>query len=377
MSWTQFQPMDSLLRAEGNGMTIDSTKVPAVGTVLEFNRAGRSTYTMTRAELYVPDTMADMLGFGIITPWYTLTYQSDGTPVYTSSLDDKFLVGTNDECIQTMLAICGEGAATDKLKSNLQRGNWTPGFSDIIPMAAPMMYKKGTGVTRVPKPAHYALGPTKYVEAFRVFRYRLQDYVGDRHIGPQLSSNSQEEKQLHWIIDSYDELRLTGYWDGNHSMSPTNGDDDSILGLISDKLVQAETWLSETFLDTRADFAVVYKDLLRCHIECAVRYKDGADSMIKDGTKVHIPSGCNDYGDARWIIRGMHKYCDYILNGDNPAYIYQLMKGRGYTGEHSLLVAAWFTMMFRAFCWQRIHYMVSGARVGSQYWNSILRIYIT
>lgn len=38
---------------------------------------------------------------------------------------------------------------------------------------------------------------------------------------------------------------------------------------------------------------------------------------------------------------------------------------------------AWFSMMFRAFCWQRSHVMITGtAPLPSEYWNSKLPVYI-
>jgi hypothetical protein len=158
---------------------------------------------------------------------------------------------------------------------------------------------------------------------------------------------------------------------------------------MADRLQEAEIWLTNKLPSLIPETKLSYVDLLRCQIECAVWYKDTTDKMIagkkkadivkmiKEKWKVDLPDEIDMNGDGKWIVSCIFTYVDYATQPKHSKYIYELMRQRGYAGTSSLLATAWFTIMFRAFCWQRIHYMVPGSRVGSQYWDSRLPIYIT
>ena len=180
---------------------------------------------------------------------------------------------------------------------------------------------------------------------------------------------------LDWVSEQLTIDAQTTRWDSNERANLPNPAEMADLDLIHQNFKEAEVWLKECTMGETS--LVPYEDLMRCHIECAVRYKDSADKLIRENNVRPIPHGVNVAGDGQWICYGMHKYFDYVEDGKNEKYILQMMKKRGYEGDHETLAEAWITMMFRAFCWQRLHYMVDGHKVGSEYWNSRQPVYIT
>jgi hypothetical protein len=358
MIWTQFRPDDSILRAEGGHMTITSTNVRSVGTILAFSRGQRSKPEMDKKELYIDVVEADMMGFGIVPVWY-----ADASSVFANPPEQGIRLGTAEECMETMILLCGDCPATTRLKEQLDRDRRMTGFSDIIPLAAPMMYKKGSTITRIPKPAHHAVGLTVYRQAFRVFRNRGQEYIDEqRRSGMTLN---QAEQVLRW----YDELNQYNEWSDERLTKSTNDQRAVFLNDVYDKCLKAQDWLGKL----NENGSLRYEDLMRCHIERAVYYRDDAERRIAS-KRTRNTYGGDLTDDGFRKLEGMHKYFDYI---ERDYLIFDSMKKCGYQGTHELLAEAWFTMIFRAFCWQRCHYMVDGQRVGSEYWNSQLPIYLT
>ncbi|KAJ9646422.1 hypothetical protein H2199_002471 [Coniosporium tulheliwenetii] len=398
MIWTQFRPGDSILRAEGNQMTITSTNVRSVGTILQFDMTLRKIPHMDLKELYIPKQEADKMGFGVVPVWYSGDRNTFGDPPRR-----EIRIGTPEDCVDTMKLLCGECPATVRLQDHLQRGRWTPGFSDIIPLASPFIYTKESSITRIPKPSHYAVGLTVFSEGFLVFGDRLEKYI-------------KKKQKLHKAVDQaecilgwYNKLKRYEEWVDENLVSPSNNQDTVFLHTVFDKGSAAQEYLEK--LNNKR--ILRYEDLMRCHIERAVFYKDDASQSIseeksktdskedakkdprtdskkepqKDSQKGSQEESKKDSkkeqqstsdvvatGDSAWKSKGMHKYFDYI---EDKELIFKAMKGLGYTESHDLLIQAWVTMIFRALCWHRCHYMVGGQRVPSQYWDSRFPIYLT
>jgi hypothetical protein len=315
---------------------------------------------MKKSDLYISTIEADMMGFGIVPVWY-----SDASSVFAHPPEQAIRVGTHEDCMETMISLCGDCPATTHLRQELDRDRRMPGFSDIIPLAAPIMYTEGSTITRIPQPAHHAVGLTVYRQAFTVFHHRLQEYI-DKNQGPG-NVLDQARDVLKW----YDDLNASPQWNDERRISSTNNEDAGFLRRVREKCVAAQKYLQ----DLNDKGILSYEDLMRCHIERAVFYRSNAIDKITRG-KARSTYGGDPTDDGRRKMEGMHMYFDYIENDDNPDLIFQSMTRRGYDGTHELLAQAWFTMIFRAFCWQRCHYMVWAQRVASEYWNSFLPIYL-
>jgi hypothetical protein len=68
------------------------------------------------------------------------------------------------------------------------------------------------------------------------------------------------------------------------------------------------------------------------------------------------------------------------LNFDYLPDIIKDMNEQGFNddgwGGQGSVTEAWLTMMFRAFCWHRCHFLVPGNRVPSEYYGSQMPVYI-
>ena len=171
MVWTDFRPEEGIMRAEGNGHILSSTSFRSIGMVLQYMNVGKSYYnwqlsrTSSPANLYVPTQEADMLGFGILAGCEALSIP-------------PFKIGTIGDVYASMNLLDRSHKASQKIKD--VRGiepNCTFGFSDLIPLAAPMMRLRGSTVIRLPIPTEYWGGLTLHIEGFVVFHNRLTDYV--------------------------------------------------------------------------------------------------------------------------------------------------------------------------------------------------------
>ena len=172
MIWRQFEPLDGNLRAEGNGHTISSAAVRSMKTVLTIGIQD----TLPKADdadghdkVYIPVEAADKMGFGIVPGAPAL-----GIPDYK--------VGTEEELLATLRNVVDPShEAADRVKSILgSNPGWTPGISDIIGLACPMIHIRGSSLVHVPQPAGSVGDLTQRKEGFVVFRNRLKDLIAER-----------------------------------------------------------------------------------------------------------------------------------------------------------------------------------------------------
>lgn len=361
MIWKQFEPLDGNLRAEGNGHTVTSTSVRSMGTVLQIGVKDflpSADPAEELNELYIPSEAADKMGFGIVPGEASL-----GVPDYK--------LGTEAEVLATLRNVVDPSrAAAERVKGILEANpGWTPGISDIIGFAAPMIRQSYSSIVRVPQPAGYAIGLTQQQEGFVVFHKRLYDLVAQRD-----ANNEPVSKQTRSILNQYAELlnRYGEQWENqevcNHKLN-----DRSVEFL--DDLHGRHLAATKYFKDLMARYSDIgeksqvfrYTDLMYAHIRHAVNYFPDALERVNAS-----PSrGRDHYGMrvAGWIVEGAHIYFDNIpkVIGD--------MRSAGYD-QPEIVEEAWLTMMWKAFLWHRCHFMVEGARVPSSNWGSRLPIYI-
>ncbi|KAL9024813.1 MAG: hypothetical protein Q9180_007799, partial [Flavoplaca navasiana] len=167
MRWKTFEPSEGILRAEGNGHTMDSTIVRSVGLVVQFSISDPLRYHKSFKELFIPTMPADKMGFGILPGDRNLSI-----PDHT--------IGTPAECLARTYEV--DIQAGDTLKDWMNENGWTPGFSDIIGLAAPMIRLPGTTIITVPRPAVYEAGLTLQQEGIVVFHNRLRDLIKEREL---------------------------------------------------------------------------------------------------------------------------------------------------------------------------------------------------
>ena len=344
------------MRAEGNGHVLSSTFARSIGIILQYMYIGppvagkpSSTPELSQTELYIPCKEADMMGFGIL-------------PGYGALQLPSFRIGTIDEVYATLNVFDPTRKASRKISDI--RGiepRCTFGFSDIIPLAAPMMHIHRCSVIRLPTPAEDCVGLTCHKEGFVVFHNRLKEYMAD--------NKHPDSDQMKWVLQQYESLKAQyPEWENealaNEQANSRNQD-------LLEKAHACWDATGEYFLGLQRTDRLRYYDLMVSHIVHAVHYWGDAWGHIREGT------ARDHYGLWDWIAEGMHVYWDYL-----PAIALE-MRSRGFEGEDALVHEAWVTMMFRAFCWSRCHFLSAGEnmvreppRLPSRYWDSKLPVYI-
>ena len=165
MTWFEFRPEENLMRAEGNDHVLTSTLVRSMGIVIQYMHSGGKTETLSKKERYIPREEADLLGFGVLceSNLFQFHYLTEETKNLQSS-KHRLKIGSIDEILLTMDTIGCEEEAIKKARDMHTVGKKPFGFSDIIPLVAPMMRYRGNSIIRLPVPADHCDGLTSYKE---------------------------------------------------------------------------------------------------------------------------------------------------------------------------------------------------------------------
>ena len=377
MSWVAFRPEDGIMRAEGSGQIISSTFIRSHGIILHYKNVGRaypssrSSFSSikrgTKSEMYIPKREADMMGFGIL-------------PGYDRLMIPTCKIGTIDEVFATMDILDPTRKASGKLRDirRLLVGKWdaecTYGFSDLIALAAPALRLKHSTIIRLPIPTPHYSSITSNREGFVVFYNRLKEYIAERDeiavthsVGPPEKKTSAVSKQIRWIMQQYESLK-TKYIEWEDEVVANNQVNDRKQAFL--KEVHA-SWDTTTDYFLHLEDRLSYYDLMASHVSHAANYWGEAWERIKSNETR------NHYGLRALEAEGMHLYFDYLSS------IIASLRLKGFNGADELVHEAWFTLMFRAFCWWRCHYLYPGqdqiygaSILPSQHWDSNLPVYI-
>jgi len=363
MVWEVFDPETGIMRAEGNGHGLSSTFARGIGPILQYvhTKGAGTTFERTapyfanvklsNTELYIPTREADMMGFGILPGCDRLKLPS-------------FKIGTHSDVINTMNSLDSTHKASLKLQQirELLKDKWdahcTYGFSDIIPLACPMIRRKGSTVTRVPIPAEHYSGILSMEAGFITFRNRLSAY---------LSNTTSGLAQARWVLQQYERLAQR-YPDWQIEAPATQ---KHSLDFLEDVHACSDA-CSQYLAGLQSAHNLSYRDLMAAHLTQSVNYWGDAWTALKSGT------ARESYGQSRTLeVEGMHIYSDYL-----PRMVDGLRK-RGFKGAEETVHEAWFVLIFRAFCWWRCHDLYPGEKqsykgspLPSRYWGSQLPVYI-
>lgn len=365
MSWKVFNPEGGSMRAEGNGHSISSTLAGSIGLVLQYihheggvksseKPISRHVEELPKSELYIPTREADMMGFGILPGCDILDVPT-------------FNVGTTDEVYATMDILDNTRNASERLRdlNCLLVGKWDAhcmyGFSDIIALAAPMLRRRHSTIVRVPTPAEYCSSLLSHKECFVVFYNRLKEYLGTR--------SEDRFEQAIWVLKQYERLK-SRHSEWENEAENNNKVNDSDLTFLDNV---HHRWDSTTdyFVQLQEAHHLHYLDLMASHISHAVNYWGDAWQQLKQG------KARDNYGLRALEAEGAHLYFDYL------PLIVEDMRRKGFEGPERLVHEAWFTLMFRAFCWWRCHSLhpgedpsYKGSTLPSRHWDSKLPVYI-
>ena len=377
MSWLVFRPEDGIMRAEGNGQIISSTFIRSHGIVLHYRRVSGATSTSkptvfstrrgTKSNMYIPRREADMMGFGIL-------------PGHDRLMVPTYKIGTSDEVLATMDMLDPTRKASDRLRDirQLLVGKWDAdcayGFSDLIALATPMIRLRNSTIIQLPIPTPHHSSITSNREGFVVFHNRLKEYVmGRSEMVPTVQTMPAEgkleavSKQTRWVLQQYESLK-TRYVEWEDEVRANDHINDRNVAFLEDVHTNWDT-TTDYFLHLEGELS--YYELMASHVSLAVNYWGDAWEHIRNNQTR------NHYGLRALEAEGMHLYFDYL-----PGIIASL-RLKGFNGADELVHEAWFTLMFRAFCWWRCHNFHPGqdqtygtSILPWQYWESNLPIYI-
>lgn len=154
MEWDRFEPAEGILRAQGNGYSLNSVLVRSVGTMVEFNEIlGYGTQNaplpwsavipehVERKTLLIPCAAADKMAFGIL-PGVSSDFMHRDFAVHDlASATDLVRYFTHDEALVSAFAAGG-----------WQDQRWCPGVADLLSFIAPMLYSPEVGLFGAPSP---------------------------------------------------------------------------------------------------------------------------------------------------------------------------------------------------------------------------------
>lgn len=421
MVWKDFRPDDGILRAEGNGHMFTSTMARSIGIVLQYMQSGPRVISggdeknacemaLRKNSLYIPVGEADSMGFGIL-------------PGFRSLQIAEFRIGTIDDVLSTMDSLDQSGRSSNKIK-DIRRisPRVTFGFSDLIPLACPMIRLRGSSIIRLPIPSEYSVGLTCHKEGFVIFHHRLKQYIAER--------DGNVSKQTLWVLRQYEELKEQyRIWEDEvEANEQGNGRDVAFLEKVHTCWEDATKYFIR-LQEQSAGGRFRYTDLMACHIIHSINYWGDAWARIRGDDETW--KAREHFGLRDWIAEGMHLYFDYLpliaaemrskvgggldggfgrgRRGDGYGDVEEEVDevGGGSSGSNrrgagdgngdgngdakgdadvdadAWVYEAWFTMIFRAFCWWRCHYMMPGQDMVStpsilpaRYWMSKLPVYI-
>ena len=355
MGWTDLRPEEGIMRAEGRGLTITSTTVRGLGILLQFSNDNVSHPKFGLWEdLTIPCEWADALGFGIIVC-------RGVAHLHNMILDDE------DDSVRTILSTLKmDREVIERFCDSIPQWG-LQGLGDLISLVAPFMPIEGLTVRKIMK-IHRDFCPNHFKEweEFHAFELRLE----------QLYQRGECSEQMEHLRTEFRGMEATWGWVWtNQDRDPDSGNDVPIeyLDDLHTLWRDATFYLYDVYKDIRYGF---FGDLIAAHIFQAIEDPEMVGKADRDQLKrKEFEEGLDKSRSWRTAAR-MHLYIDRI------PMVVQFMKEKDYVDEKRV-VDAWWTLIFRAMCWHRAHYMIEGKARGyggipvkSKFHNSKLPVYI-
>ncbi|KAK4198924.1 hypothetical protein QBC40DRAFT_229118 [Triangularia verruculosa] len=384
MKWKEFDPPNGKLRAEGPQGIITSRFIRSIGLCLEYTDTehdGTLGATVPRKldrillDSFLPVDDVSYFLFGIVRGNPRLACYDrriDSPASITHFLD--FLDSTS----ATPLHLSANLA-----KAMKQREGWMPGFGDIIPITAPKLSSAESLLCRIPMPNSYAPGVLRSKEGQQVFCARLRDM----HTATGASSQQLAKIMLHLDIlerDHHD------FWTAGDEVWGTIRLDEHISDLANAAFRAKEAYSRTVhiILDEMEDYLIginvdprgsirgykkelrrgfCYDTLLVEHIRMAVdSYEAAIEKLIIPPSEWRGLSG----GRRDWLAACMNEYWDRLDVVCAAVSEYT-------DAPRELIIDAWVSMIFRAFCWHHCHSLVpTGMNLNPEWHRNRMPVYL-
>lgn len=343
-----------------------------------------------------------LLAYGIIPAYPQLSIPSFNISTFPFILRAAQILDPTHTAANTLLDI-----------HNLLAGKWdveaSYGFCDIIGLATPVLREEGNTVTKIIVSTPCSTSIISSTEGFVVFHLRLLEHITQRE-----EQGMTVSMQTKGILQSYESLaKRFPEWESEAlANDPNRPHDLAFLEAVHDCWYSCEDYflnlaeedcLPETPSLQYSDLIVIhplrYSDLMVTHIKHAVNWWGDAWENIRNGTCHSTPASTLPSSSELLPLRpleaeGMHLYFSYLprivadlrskcnmkLNekpdnnsktnsGEVPRDIQEAKEADledrdtdSYRKWETLVHEAWFTMIFRAMCWWRLHRIEKGER---------------
>ncbi|KAH8649465.1 hypothetical protein BGZ60DRAFT_534697 [Tricladium varicosporioides] len=378
IKWKIFEPYEGKFRGEGNGHIITSSSARLIGAIVEYYNIKQES-SASRC-FYIPTRKADKLGFGLV--------ECD-RKVFGNKMPVDLDVGSSDGLAKTMPLLMGRGAYRNKkglvrIMKKLSRSmelseiGFIPGLNDLVPLCAPMMITSSVldlWMNSIPAPNQFKKGVTHSREALQVFESRLQDHLNDQGRAPSQQGTLvlralkflRENHSANWDTDEETDL-----WDDRE------GDDVSFRQDVRAR-IEANALIRQYHMDMTdylSHSEVDYRDLVGEHMVTAtasVMYTIPGSTPRSD---ILTEFGLDEFSDPA-LAHSMSYYWDNLPELVDRIIRRQELWDHRYGISRQTVEDAWFSMMFRAFCFQRTHHMIpDNPPVASVHWESRLPVHI-
>ena len=321
----------------------------------EFN--GDEVHDNLTSDHYVPDsdrqnTMNVTIGERLEATEAVAHQESKAETSATATVTLEERVTKLEETLAKGLRVTnGLGNNPDKLEADHWMGKVSTGNSYLLGSK-----DLGDGI----KEQHHAEGETLF-ENPQICLAVLPIYQNQHRV-----ATSPTDDGVDFISGSPESFtRTMSTLDGGKDRTNDVGSRHFLLGSLHKKELQLHR------LQLQEKHRLRYLDLMACHISHAVNYWTDAWQRLKEG------SARENYGLRPLEAEGAHLYFDYLI------LIVEDMRRKGFEGPDKLVHEAWFTLMFRAFCWRRCHSFHpgednrhKGSPLPSRYWDCQLPVYI-
>ncbi|KAL9113489.1 MAG: hypothetical protein Q9187_007622 [Circinaria calcarea] len=285
---------------------------------------------------------------------------------------------------------------------NLLAGKWdveaSYGFCDIIGLATPVLRDRGNTATKILVSTPCSTSIISSTEGFVVFYLRLLEYITQRE-----EQGMNVSMQTKGILQSYESLvKRFPEWESEAlANDPKRPHDLAFLEAVHDCWNSCEFYFlnlaERDCLPGTHPFR--YSDLMVTHIKHAVNWWGDAWENIRNGTCHPTPASTLPSSSKLQTLRlleaeGMHLYFSYLprIVADLRSKCYPTHNEKPNTNSktndsevsrdiqeakeadledldvdnyrewEALVHEAWFTMIFRAMCWWRLHRIQRGKR---------------
>ena len=373
MTWLDFRPNVGSLRAEGNGLVLTSMQFRSMGCAIHIQR-----YALPRMDhpsFYIPTRSASDMLFGLV-PDRLVPYPA--APPNTVShfrVDDWSGLPT---------------ACSKILQERRAQGRPLHIVADQITIVARFMRQWDSTITRVPAPMDNPYGVIHSETCRLVYLFELQKLEAELKSSSPTGSHPALG-QISRVLEKYLELAkpapgrsASRFLRSTSSLTKDNALPAAYLNHLQQQTELLSAWLWTHFEADGLDWMEMFSFLTSTQFEHSIlAYEEAEQNVAQDKNhkynKAALSQQCRDWNPV--FAEATHLWFERLPLMYRDLQDFTHVSPPSFRDKFNMdfveFAAIWVTIMFRAFAWDACHYMVEVRRVGSEYHESKMPIYIT